>query len=108
MARNRCSTPFYVTVSLARFAVNSSGHVLRHFECAHASANKTELFSFLRDIVAIESFDGNEGAVIQRIRQEMEKVGFDRIEIDPMGNLLGYLGHGRHLIAMDAHIDTVR
>jgi putative selenium metabolism hydrolase len=37
----------------------------------------------------------------------MEKVGFDRIEIDPMGNLLGYLGHGKHLIAMDAHIDTV-
>lgn len=74
---------------------------------AHANANKAELFSFLRDIVAIESFDGNEGAVIQRIRQEMEKVGFDRIEIDPMGNLLGYLGHGRHLIAMDAHIDTV-
>ncbi len=74
---------------------------------AHAEESKGELFSFLRDIVAIESFDGGEGAVIQRIRQEMEKVGFDRIEIDPMGNLLGYLGHGKHLIAMDAHIDTV-
>lgn len=74
---------------------------------ARADASKSEMFSFLRDIVAIESFDGNEGAVIQRIRQEMEKVGFDHIEIDPMGNLLGYLGHGEHLIAMDAHIDTV-
>jgi putative selenium metabolism hydrolase len=37
----------------------------------------------------------------------MEAVGFDRIEIDPMGNILGYLGSGSHLIAMDAHIDTV-
>jgi len=34
-------------------------------------------------------------------------VGFDRVEIDPMGNILGYIGSGRHLIAMDAHIDTV-
>jgi len=24
-----------------------------------------------------------------------------------MGNILGYIGHGKHLIAMDAHIDTV-
>ena len=37
----------------------------------------------------------------------MEAVGFDRVDIDPMGNIMGYLGHGKHLIAMDAHIDTV-
>jgi putative selenium metabolism hydrolase len=37
----------------------------------------------------------------------METVGFDRVEIDPMGNVLGYIGTGRHLIAMDAHIDNV-
>lgn len=37
----------------------------------------------------------------------MEKVGFDKVEIDPMGNVLGYIGHGKHVIAMDAHIDTV-
>lgn len=72
-----------------------------------AEQYKGQMFAFLRDIVAIQSFDGHEGAVIARIRQEMEKVGFDRIEIDPMGNLLGYIGHGKHLIAMDAHVDTV-
>ncbi len=37
----------------------------------------------------------------------MEKVGFDKVEIDPMGNILGYIGHGPRLVAMDAHIDTV-
>lgn len=63
--------------------------------------------SFLRDLISIESYDGHEGKVIQRILREMEKVGFDHIEVDPMGNLLGYLGHGSHLIAMDAHVDTV-
>ncbi|MCK5732404.1 MAG: YgeY family selenium metabolism-linked hydrolase, partial [Tenericutes bacterium] len=38
---------------------------------------------------------------------EMEKVGFDEITIDPMGNIIGRIGHGKHIIAMDAHIDTV-
>jgi putative selenium metabolism hydrolase len=37
----------------------------------------------------------------------MEKVGFDKVEIDPMGNVLGTIGNGKHMIAMDAHIDTV-
>jgi len=65
------------------------------------------MFAFLRSIVAIQSFDGHEGEVVRRIQQEMDKVGFDRTEIDPMGNLLGYIGHGSHLIAFDGHCDTV-
>lgn len=69
--------------------------------------NKQDMFKFLRDIVAIPSESCREEKVILRIKEEMEKVGFDRIEIDPMGNILGYIGHGEHLIAMDAHIDTV-
>ena len=32
---------------------------------------------------------------------------FDRVEIDPMGNVLGYMGSGETLIGFDAHIDTV-
>ncbi len=62
---------------------------------------------FLREMVAIPSESGREGEVIQRIKKEMEQVGFDRVEIDPMGNVLGYIGSGRHLVAMDAHVDTV-
>ncbi len=62
---------------------------------------------FLRDMVKIPSESCHEKGVILRIKEEMEKVGFDKIEIDPMGNILGYIGHGKHVIAMDAHIDTV-
>ena len=62
---------------------------------------------FLRDMVAIPSESCDEKRVIHRIKEEMEKVGFDKVDIDPMGNILGYIGHGPHLIAMDAHIDTV-
>ena len=68
---------------------------------------RNDISKFLRDMIAIPSESCDEELVIKRIKAEMEKVGFDRIEIDTMGNILGYLGKGKHLIAMDAHIDTV-
>lgn len=66
-----------------------------------------DMTKFLRDMIRIPSESCDEKEVVLRIKEEMEKVGFDSIEIDPMGNLLGRIGHGKHLIAMDAHIDTV-
>ncbi|MDY6894844.1 MAG: YgeY family selenium metabolism-linked hydrolase, partial [Thermotogota bacterium] len=72
-----------------------------------AEEYKKDMTKFLRDMISIPSESGNEKEVILRIKEEMEKVGFDRIDIDPMGNILGYIGNGKHLIAMDAHIDTV-
>jgi len=66
-----------------------------------------DLYAFLRDIIRIRSYDAHEGKVIERIRQEMETLGFDKIEIDPMGNLLGFMGTGKRLIAFDGHCDTV-
>jgi putative selenium metabolism hydrolase len=68
---------------------------------------KPAMTKFLRDLIAIPSESTQEEGVIQRIKEEMELVGFDKIEIDGMGNILGYLGNGKHIIAMDAHIDTV-
>lgn len=72
-----------------------------------AQQYEPEMTRFLRDMIAIPSESCQEEQVILRIKAEMEKVGFDKVEIDPMGNILGYIGHGSHLIAMDAHIDTV-
>jgi putative selenium metabolism hydrolase len=74
---------------------------------ARAEQYRPQISAFLRDMIAIPSESCGEEKVILRIKQEMEAVGFDRVEIDPMGNILGYIGNGRHLIAMDAHIDTV-
>ena len=72
-----------------------------------ADEYKPAISKFLRDMIAIPSESRQEAKVIQRIKEEMETVGFDRVDIDPMGNILGYIGNGRHLIAMDAHVDTV-
>jgi putative selenium metabolism hydrolase len=72
-----------------------------------AEKYKPQMSRFLRDMIAIPSESCGEKQVIQRIKQEMEVVGFDRVQVDPMGNILGFIGQGSHIIAMDAHIDTV-
>ena len=74
---------------------------------AKAESYKKDMVKFLRDMVAIPSESCQEREVVLRIKEEMEKVGFDKVVIDQMGNILGYVGHGSHLIGMDAHIDTV-
>jgi putative selenium metabolism hydrolase len=68
---------------------------------------REDMTAFLRDMIRIPSTSCNEKDVIQRIKQEMEKVGFDEVIIDRMGNVLGRIGSGKTVIAMDAHIDTV-
>ncbi|OFZ49111.1 MAG: selenium metabolism hydrolase [Bdellovibrionales bacterium RIFOXYB1_FULL_37_110] len=72
-----------------------------------AKKYEPEMVKFLRDMIKIPSESAQEREVIQRIKKEMEKVGFDEIKIDEMGNILGRVGKGKKIIAMDAHIDTV-
>jgi putative selenium metabolism hydrolase len=72
-----------------------------------AEQYKPQMTAFLRDMVRIPSESCDEEKVVARIAEEMQKVGFDKVEIDPMGNVLGTIGSGKHLIALDAHIDTV-
>ncbi|MBU3159755.1 YgeY family selenium metabolism-linked hydrolase [Clostridium frigoris] len=71
-----------------------------------AEEYKGDISRFLRDMIAIPSESRHEESVIARISEEMKKVGFDKIEIDKMGNIIGTIGHGSHIIAMDAHVDT--
>lgn len=72
-----------------------------------AEGYEADMTKFLRDLVKIPGESCHEKGHIDRIAQEMRKVGFDKVEIDPQGNVLGYLGKGPVLIAYDAHIDNV-
>lgn len=74
---------------------------------AQAENYKKDMTKFLRDLIKLPGESCNEEATILRIKEEMELVGFDKIQIDPQGNILGYMGTGKTLIAYDAHIDTV-
>lgn len=66
-----------------------------------------DMTKFLRDLIAIPSESCEEEGVIKRTIEEMKKLGFDKAEIDPQGNALGWMGHGKKIIAFDGHIDTV-
>ncbi|MDF2886763.1 MAG: M20/DapE family protein YgeY [Lacrimispora sp.] len=68
---------------------------------------EADMTKFLRDIVKFPGESCDEKAHIDRIAQEMQKLEFDKVEIDPMGNVLGFMGTGKTLIGFDAHIDTV-
>lgn len=68
---------------------------------------EADMSRFLRDIVREPGESCDEKAHIERIAEEMRKLAFDKVEIDPQGNVLGYMGTGSTLIGFDAHIDNV-
>ena len=68
---------------------------------------ENETANFLMDMIRVPSFSCKEKEVILVIKKEMEKVGFDEVKIDGLGNVIGRIGNGKKIIAFDAHIDTV-
>ena len=68
---------------------------------------EADMTKFLRDLVHFPGESCGEKDHVMRIKEEMEKLGFDKVQVDPMGNILGYMGTGSTLIGFDGHIDTV-
>ena len=69
--------------------------------------NRENIIQFMRDICAIPSMEGQLKDVGERIAAEMNKLGFDEVRFDQMGNILGRIGSGKRVIVYDSHIDTV-
>ncbi len=74
-------------------------------KCAEETSEK--LIKFLMDIVSIKSLSGQEKEVINRIADEMMSLGYDEVKIDGFGNVIGRIGSGSKIIAIDGHVDTV-
>ncbi len=74
---------------------------------AAARTYQPDMVRFLRKMISIPSESCEERDVIACIKDEMEKVGFDRVEIDGLGNVIGWMGEGDKIIAIDSHVDTV-
>ena len=72
-----------------------------------AEGYQTEMTRFLRDMIAIPSESCQEEGVAKRIAAELTKLGYDKVEFDKLGNVIGWLGDGDKIIAIDSHIDTV-
>ncbi len=71
------------------------------------AAQRDTIIQFLRDIVAIPSYDSLIGPVGERIAEEMRSLGYDEVRFDQMGNILGRIGNGPRTLVYDSHIDTV-
>ena len=69
-----------------------------------AQAYGPDMTRFLRDMIAIPSESCEEEGVAKRIEQEMKKLGYDKVEIDGLGNVIGWMGDGEKIIAIDSHI----
>ena len=78
-----------------------------------AEGYKKEMSAFLRAMISHPSESCEEKDVVMCIKEEMEKVGFDKVEIDGLGNVIGWagkngdIGDDKKIIAIDGHIDTV-
>jgi putative selenium metabolism hydrolase len=74
---------------------------------ARVAASRDALIQFFCELCAIPSYDSQIAAVGERVGAELRKLGFDEVRFDPMGNIMGRIGHGSRVIVYDSHIDTV-
>ena len=61
----------------------------------------------LSRLVKIKSPSKEEKEVMRELKRQMGAAGFDEVTIDPLGNVIGRIGNGKRILAIDAHMDTV-
>jgi len=61
----------------------------------------------LSKLVQIKSTSLNEKNVQLELKRQMEEAGFDEVRIDGLGNVIGRIGNGKRILAIDGHMDTV-
>jgi putative selenium metabolism hydrolase len=61
----------------------------------------------LSKLVQTKSLSTKEKQVAELIKSMMEEASFDEVFIDGLGNVIGRIGNGKKIIAIDGHIDTV-
>ncbi len=66
-----------------------------------------DMVEFLRELIAIPSYDSRIGEVGEACAARMRALNFDEVRFDSMGNILGRIGSGPKILLFDSHIDTV-
>ncbi len=83
-----------------------SAETVRHIT-DYLHSHERAIIQFLRDIVAIPSYDSQLGEVGKAVAERMRALDFDAVRFDAMGNVLGRIGSGPRSLLYDSHLDTV-
>jgi putative selenium metabolism hydrolase len=72
-------------------------------------ARKYEMYTAenLSKMVRHKSLSLQEEGAANELKRQMEEAGFDEVRIDKLGNVIGRIGNGEKVIAIDGHIDVV-
>ena len=76
---------------------------------AAAAAHLGETVAFASRLVRTPSMPGQEGEVAALVAREMDRLGYDRVDVDAAGNVVGLIrgqGRGRSMI-FNTHMDHV-
>lgn len=69
---------------------------------------ENELIEFAQEAVRTRSYSDEEGNMASLIKEKMEKLGYDEVKLDSVGNVVGKIGSGKKTVHFDSHMDTVR
>ena len=70
------------------------------FEAIKAAAcgYQADMTRFLREMISHPSESCEEREVVHCIKAEMEHLGYDEVEVDGLGNVIGWMGDGEKII----------
>ncbi len=106
--------------------LGAKNHTMTHAVHTHAVSHRDAIISFLGDLVAIPSYDGNIRDVAARVERELRALGFFDIHYAPYGDIVARIGpstaprhpersaaeskdaqDGNRVLLYDSHLDTV-
>lgn len=66
---------------------------------AVAEAQRQPMVDFCRRLIQTPSMSGQEERAAQMVQAEMERLGYDRVWIDEVGNVIGLVGEAAMALA---------
>jgi putative selenium metabolism hydrolase len=68
-----------------------------------------EVLAFAQQLIRVPGTSGNEGQVASLVSQKMRQLGYDRVQVDPYGSVIGVVegSHPGPTLLFDGHMDVV-
>lgn len=66
-----------------------------------------DILDFAKKLISIKSLTCEEGELAKAVYEKMQELGFDKILISCLGDIVGVIGEGETKVLLDAHMDTV-